>query len=131
MFKKSRKWLLAVAVVGLVVVGLLVWLSVNWNRPGVTAAKIKAIRTGMTYAEVEKLMGYPSGLPPTEIAVGSVTITRPPESFVLAHLGRGHDWIGYDAAALVIFDKAGRVEQVIPYEVGFIPPKSKPWWKFW
>lgn len=130
--RKLRGRRLAVAASGLVVAACLaIGLSVGDAGPGVTPANIAAVRPGMTYAEVESLMGCPSGTAPPN-AAGLVRHRNLPDSFVVAPHGRrgaGHDWVGRRAAAFVSFDAAGRVEEVRPYGVSY--NARKPWWQFW
>jgi hypothetical protein len=129
---KTRKRLLVASLSGLSLVAVvLIGMLLIRERPGVTAANIAAIRVGMTYTEVETLMGCPSGSLPSD-PTNVVTYRNLPEAFVIAPYGRpgaGHDWIGRNAAAFVIFDSAGQVEEVIPYAVG--PIKRKAWWQVW
>ena len=131
MFRKYRNRLYAFSVLGVGIAAILaLWLIADRKRPGVTAVNIAAIRPGMTYAEVESLMGCPSGtLPPN---ASDIAIEPLPESFVISPNGRrdtGHHWIGRRTAVFVVLDANGRVEEVLPLKV--TDSASKPWWQFW
>lgn len=131
MFKGNRKPMKTLAVLGVVsAMILLIGWVVTRDQPGVTPRNVAAIRPGMTYAEVETLMGCPSGTLPPD--AGDLAIESLPESFVLAPYGRpgaGHHWIGRRAAVFVILDANDRVSEVRPLNVTQLV--SKPWWQFW
>ncbi|MGL4422849.1 MAG: hypothetical protein ACRCZF_19435 [Gemmataceae bacterium] len=98
----------------LIAAGFFLWWIVRTPQQGVTPDNVAAIRTGMTYAEVEALMGCPSGT-----IVPGVSVEAVPESLVMAHAkaGTGHQWTGRRAAVFITLDENRRVQTIRPLAV--------------
>jgi hypothetical protein len=90
-------------------------------RPGITEANVRRIRPGMTYGEVEDLLGYPPFLKMLSIHRASreeiVELIRIPEAAPRVKYGSnsevaGWPWDSEEGMAVVNFGVTGRVEKV-------------------
>ncbi len=113
--RKCLLWLLLL--IGSAVVGTTVIVFLISQRPCVTRENFEKIDPGMTMAEVEALLGVPTGNPKQEVYI-SFLYTRPmPEPRVsdMAELNarlavmQTEEWVGEEFAIRVYFDSSGRV----------------------
>jgi hypothetical protein len=98
--------------------GAVLGLTLAWHfktAPGITPRNVRAIRPGITLAEVQALLGGPPGIRDPSVSVEPVPAAAPP---------RKH-WVGSRAAVYVCFDDAGQVTEVYPLAVR---PMGRRWW---
>jgi hypothetical protein len=106
----KRRWWIVLGSAGLAAIGLLVGLSVFFGDP-INQENFEKIQTGMTEADIVRLLGRPPSYEGIFIRVDDITIDQAGAQVVKNRTFRQKAWEGGRTSILLAFTEDGTVER--------------------